>query len=166
MFFELIAVFIAGFAGAGAMMLLNLLTGRRLPRWLVPLGAGAAMIAATVSSEYSWYGRTAGGLPDGVQVAQTRTASAPWRPWTYLVPMTDSFVAVDTVNMRANAQQAQLYLTNIHFFGRWKPVRSVEVMVDCATFRRADPALGDDSPPVWRDAGADDPIVKAVCEAA
>ena len=166
MFLELIAVFVAGFAGAGAMMLLNIATGRRLPRWLVPVGAGAAMIAATLSSEYSWYSRTAAALPEGVTVAQTRDSAAPWRPWTYVLPLTDGFVAVDTVNMRPNAEQAQLYLANVHFFGRWRPVRTVEVMVDCAASRRADPALGDDSPPVWRDVGPEDPIVRTVCEAA
>ena len=61
MFWELIAVFVAGFAGAGAVMLLNRVTGGRLPRWLMPLGAGAAMLVATISSEYGWYGRDQGG---------------------------------------------------------------------------------------------------------
>ena len=88
MFLELIAVAVAGFAGAGAIMALRLVLGDRLPRWLVPVGAGLAMLAATISSEYNWFSRTAGALPEGVVVADSVTDTAPWRPWTYLVPLT------------------------------------------------------------------------------
>lgn len=166
MFLELIAVLVAGFAGAGVVMLLAKLTGGRLPRWIVPLAAGGAMLAAAISSEYSWYGRTTGNMPEGMTVAQSIQSSAFWRPWTYLVPMTDRFVAVDTDNLRANSQTPDLYMADLYFFGRWKTVQSVEVMVDCAAHRRADPVLGDGSDPLWRDVGPEDPVVKTVCAGA
>ncbi len=162
MFLELIAVAVAGFAGAGAIMALRLVLGDRLPRWLVPVGAGLAMLAATISSEYNWFSRTAGALPEGVVVADSVTDTAPWRPWTYLVPLTDRFVAVDTGNLVQNEEQG-LYMADLYFFGRWKPVQSVQMMIDCADGRRADPALGDGSHPVWRDVGTEDPIVRTVC---
>ncbi|MGR3272189.1 hypothetical protein DU478_12625 [Thalassococcus profundi] len=162
MFLELIAVAVAGFAGAGAIMALRLVLGDRLPRWLVPVGAGLAMLAATISSEYNWFSRTAGALPEGVVVADSVTDTAPWRPWTYLVPLTDRFVAVDTGNLVQNEEQG-LYMADLYFFGRWKPVQSVQMMIDCADGRRADPALGDGSDPVWRDVGSEDPIVRTVC---
>ena len=164
MFLELIAVFVAGFAGAGAMMLLAKLTGGRLPRWLVPVGAGIAMLGTAISSEYSWYNRTAGALPEGFAIAQSIESQAFWRPWTYAIPMIDRFVAVDQANLRRNDQTEGLYMADLYFFGRWKPVQAVEVMVDCPAGRRADPALGDGSPPVWRDVGAEDPILKTVCQ--
>ncbi|WGW02387.1 hypothetical protein [Tropicibacter oceani] len=163
MFLELIAVFVAGFAGAGIMLMLSKGTGGRLPRWIVPVAAGLAMLAAAISNEYSWYGRTASSLPEGLVVAQTVENRAFWRPWTYVVPMTDRFVAVDKVNIQTNANDDRLFLTSLYFFGRWRPVKSVEVMIDCAGGRRADPTFGDGSPPVWRDVGADDPIVFSVC---
>lgn len=163
MFFELIAVFVAGFAGAGAAMLLRKATGGRLPRWLVPLGAGAAMLIATISSEYSWYGRTAAALPEGMAVAQTVESRALWRPWTYAFPLTDRFVAVDVKGLRENEQTAGLYLAEMAFFGRWKPVTQVQIMVDCTGHRRADPTLGDGAEPVWRDVGPEDPVVRTVC---
>lgn len=163
MFLELIAVFMAGFAGAGVMLILSKLSGGRLPRWLVPVGAGAAMLATGISSEYSWYGRTTANLPEGLTVAQSIQSSAVWRPWTYVAPMTDRFVAVDTSSLRANADTADLFMADIYFFGRWKPVKSVEIMVDCAGLRRADPVLGDGSAPLWREVGADDPLVQTVC---
>jgi len=162
MFLELIAVAVAGFAGAGAIMALRLVLGDRLPRWLVPVGAGLAMLAATISSEYNWFSRTAAALPEGVVVADSVTDTAPWRPWTYLVPLTDRFVAVDTGNLVQNEEQG-LYMADLYFFGRWKPVQSVQMMIDCADGRRADPALGDGSDPVWRDVGTEDPIVRTVC---
>lgn len=165
MFLELIAVFVAGFAGAGGMLVVARLARGRLPRWLVPLAAGGAMFVAAITLEYGWAGRTMASLPEGMIVAQSVDSSAPWRPWTYLVPMTDRFVAVDTRALRTNANDPALLMADLYFFGRWRPVQSVEVMVDCTTNRRADPALGDGSAPLWRDAGADDPVVSTVCAA-
>lgn len=163
MFLELIAVFVAGFFGAGIMMLLNWISGRRLPRWFVPLGAGSAMLIAAIASEYSWYGRAVDNLPDGLSVAQTVESRAIWRPWTYIYPLTDRFVAADTANPLKNTEQDGLYLVNLYFYGRWRTNQVVQVMVDCAGLRRADPVLGDGSAPLWRDVGPEDPIVKTVC---
>lgn len=166
MIFELIAVVIAGFAGAGVALLVAKLVGERMPRWLVPVAAGLSMLAAAISSEYGWYARTSGNLPEGVVVADTVRGSAWWRPWTFAVPMVERFVAVDAGNLRANAETEGLYLADLYFFGRWRPVQAVQVMVDCEAGRRADPARGDGGEPVWRDVGADDPIVASVCRAA
>lgn len=164
MFLELIAVFVAGFAGAGIVLLLSRLTGNRLPRWFVPLGAGLAMLATAVSNEYSWYSRTAQALPPGLVVAQTGQSSAIWRPWTLVFPMTDRFAAVDTVALRPNSQSEGLFLADVYFFGRWQPVQVVEIMADCPAQRRADPALGDGSDPIWRDVGGDDALLRAICK--
>lgn len=164
MFLELLAVIIAGFAGAGVMMLVAKLSGNRLPRWLIPVAAGAAMLGTTISSEYSWFARTSGNMPEGLEVVQTVESTAVYRPWTYFVPYTDRFVALDTESIRENTDQADLFLASLYFFGRWTTVQSVEIMVNCETGQRADPALGDGSPPVWRDVPADDPIVTGVCQ--
>lgn len=164
MFLELIGVIFAGLGGAGVMMLITRLSGNRLPKWIIPVAAGAAMLGTTISSEYSWFSRTSTNLPDGLQVVQTVESTAWYRPWTYLFPYTNRFVAIDQGNVRANTDQAELYLANLYFFGRWSTVQSVEVMVNCDTGQRADPALGDESPPVWRDVPVDDPIVTGVCQ--
>ena len=66
MFVELIATIFAGIACAGIAMLLNRLTGRRLPKWIIPIAAGAGMLGMTVSNEYTWYSRTAETLPEGL----------------------------------------------------------------------------------------------------
>lgn len=166
MFWELIAVIVAGVGGAGAMLLVTKASGGRLPKWLVPVGAGAAMLAAAVSSEYGWYGRTRAALPEGIAVADIHESRAFYRPWTYAVPMVDRFIAVDIGNLHPNSQTEELYIADIYFFARWQPVQSVEMMVDCGTLRRADPQGGDGGAPVWRDVGGEDPIVSAVCAGA
>ncbi len=43
MFLELIAVIVAGIAGAGVMMLIARVSGGRIPKWFIPVAAGAAM---------------------------------------------------------------------------------------------------------------------------
>ncbi|SIT17400.1 hypothetical protein SAMN05421759_12623 [Roseivivax lentus] len=163
MFLELIAVIVAGIAGAGVMMLVSKISGGQLPRWLVPVAAGCAMLAAAISSEYGWYGRISEALPDGLVVADRINEPSWYRPWTYVVPMTQRFVAVDIDNLQQNTERNSVFLADLYFFGRWRPVQSVEVMVDCAENLRADPTFGDGSPPVWRDVGPADPILSAIC---
>lgn len=164
MFLELIGVIVAGIAGAGVMMAIVRLTRGRLPKWIIPVAAGAAMLGTTISNEYSWFSRTSANLPEGLAVVQTVESKAIYRPWTYLVPYVSRFIALDASSMRTNSDQADLKMADLYFFGRWAPVQSVQVMVNCVTGQRADPALGDDSPPVWRDVASDDPIVLGVCQ--
>ena len=70
MFLELIGTIFAGFAFAGIVLVLNKLTGGRLPRWATPVAAGLGMIGMTIASEYSWYDRTRETLPDSVNIIQ------------------------------------------------------------------------------------------------
>lgn len=131
MFLELIATFIAGIAAAGVLMLVNRAIGGRLPRWLIPVAAGAAMLLSTISSEYSWYSRTAGPLPEGIEVAETIESKAMYRPWTYAKPYIERFVAVDVGTARRNPDQPGKVLVDLLFFGRWQPLQTLAVMFDC-----------------------------------
>ena len=80
MFLELIATIVAGIAAAGIMMVITRASGGRLPKWLTPVAAGAAMIAATISNEYGWYGRTSKSLPDEFMIVDTVESKALYRP--------------------------------------------------------------------------------------
>ncbi|MEP2718371.1 hypothetical protein [Pseudophaeobacter sp.] len=137
MFLELIAVIFAGIAVAGVMMLVNSATGGRLPRWLAPVAAGLAMIGVTVSSEYGWYSRTLAGLPEGLVVAETVETQSFYRPWTYVVPLTERFVAVDRATLRSHPDKPEIFLAEVFFFGRWAPISQLSTVADCATWRRA-----------------------------
>jgi hypothetical protein len=96
------------------------------------------MIGYSIYSEYSWYGRVMAGLPESVLVVSTVEESAPWRPWTYLVPMRSRFLAIDAAQIKRVAGNADLAATSIMAVQRWAPVRSVPVVYDCAAGARAD----------------------------
>jgi hypothetical protein len=170
MFLELIAVFVGGIAAAGMVLLLNRLVGGRLPKWLMPIAAGAAMLGVTISSEIGWYGRTVAALPAGIEVAQVVEERAFYRPWTYVTPYISRFVALNRSTLRRHAEQPDLRIAEMLFYGRWAPLHRVQVAIDCKAGRRAElidgvsfgadgAVLGAD----WADVGGDDPLVAAVC---
>lgn len=172
MLFELIAVIVAGIAAGGLVSIL-----RRglpsLPRWAIPAVAGLAMIAMSLWLEYSWFGRVAATLPEGVELATTHENRSAWRPWTYAVPFVDRFIAVDRAGILTNDAAAGQRLTTLYVFGRWSPTRRVRAVFDCDGNRRADllpgTVLTDDGrvpEAAWIETGRDDPVTNAVCEGA
>jgi hypothetical protein len=170
MFFELIATLTAGFAAAGAMLLVNRLTGRRLPRWLIPVAAGAAMIGVTISSEYGWFGRNLAALPDGLVVVRQVEERAFYRPWTYAAPYVSRFIALDQASIRTNAAVPEQRMADLYVFGRWAPPRKVPVLIDCAGARRADLVdevrFADDGQvedAAWQQLEAGDALIGAAC---
>lgn len=171
MFWELLGVVFAGVAAGGVASL-----ARRFlpvaPRWLVPVGAGGAMLLTAVSLEYSWFGRTTAGLPDRVAVAMTNQSRAPWRPWTYVAPYTDRFVAVDQGSVLTHAEAPGTRIADVLLFGRWNPPRRVRAAFDCEAGRRADlvegASLGEGGAVVgarWHETGLDDPVTRLACAA-
>lgn len=172
MFIELIATIVAGVACAGLVMLLNIASGRRLPRWFMPVAAGLGMIAMTISNEYTWFGRTAERLPKGVEIAQTVEEQSWLRPWTQVWPYTKRFVAADVSTARRNENLPAQRLADVYFFGRWSPVQQAPMLVDCAQAQSAvliDGAeFGEDGTIVdadWQAMPADDPLLALLCEA-
>lgn len=172
MFVELIAAFVAAIAAAGVVMLVNRLLGGRLPRWFAPVAAGAAMIVTTIANEYGWFSRTKEALPEGIVIAQTIENRAFYRPWTYVQPFVERFVAVDVGTIRTHPDRPGERLGETYFFGRWSPVNKLTVLADCAGSRRA--ALADAvvfeqggavSGADWIHVPKDDPIVSTICGA-
>lgn len=137
MFVELIATFVAGIACAGLAMFLIRASGRRLPRWITPLAAGAGMLAVTISNEYTWYNRTAATLPEGLEIAVTVEEKSWFRPWTQVWPYTKRFIAVDLGTARSHENQLDQTLVDLYFFGRWSPVNQAPMLFDCADSRSA-----------------------------
>lgn len=171
MFVELIATVFAGIACAGIAMLLNIATGRRLPKWVMPVAAGLGMIAMTISNEYTWFDRTAERMPEGVTIAMTVAEQSWMRPWTKVWPYTKRFVAVDTATARKNANLPDQRLADLYFFGRWSPVNQAPMLFDCSSGRSAlliDGAEFADDGSVadadWQTMPDGDPILQLVCE--
>ncbi|WP_146346901.1 hypothetical protein [Falsiphaeobacter marinintestinus] len=171
MFLELIGTIFAGIAMAGVVLIVNKVSGGRLPKWATPVGAGLAMIATTISSEYSWYSRNSTTLPEGMAVIQTVENRSFYRPWTYIKPYTERFVALDSASVQTNASLPDQRLADLYFFARWSAVEKLSVLVDCAGNRRAAlmdgvnfDAEGGVQNADWVVAPDDDPVVDAVCE--
>ena len=137
MFLELIAAVFAGVAAAGVAMLARRLSGGRLPGWVMPVAAGATMILFAVSMEYSWFRRTSADFPPDVVIAEVHEVRALWRPWTYLAPLVDRFVAFDAVALRSNPAVPHQRIVELMFFGRWQPVRLAPMVIDCDAHRAA-----------------------------
>ena len=172
MLLELLAVLFAGLGAAGVVLLARRLAGG-VPRSLVPVAAGGAMMAAAVALEYGWYGRTVEALPARVEVALTHESREPWRPWTYLAPFVDRFVAVDAGSVLTHPAAPDRRIVDVLAFGRWTPPRRVRAAFDCAEGRRADlvggVALGPDGAiegARWHDTGLDDPVTRLACAGA
>lgn len=171
MFVELLATIVAGVACAGIAMLLNIMTGRRLPKWIIPIAAGAGMLGITISNEYTWFERTAETLPEGLEIAMTVDEQSWFRPWTQIWPYTKRFAAVDTATARSNENFPEQRLADLYFFGRWSPVNQAPMLFDCAEARSAlliDGAEFAEDGSVanadWQAMDEDDPILKLVCE--
>jgi len=172
MFLELIATFVLGVGVAGIALIIVKITRGRLPSWVVPASAGLAMIGFSIWSEYSWFARTAGDLPDPVVVAWTNRESAPWKPWTYALPQTTRFVAVDTGTIRTNDALPGQRMVDLYLMGRWAPGRQVRVVLDCHGARRADlienvamDETGAVDPAAWVQMDPSDPVLSTACSA-
>ncbi|MFC7704379.1 hypothetical protein ACFQXB_09245 [Plastorhodobacter daqingensis] len=170
MFLELIATIASGFAAAGVVLILNKAMRGRLPRWFMPAAAGLAMFSYVVWSEYSWLPRMTESFPDGVEVVSVNYETSFYRPWTYLSPLANRLVAVDTRMNRRNEALPDLVLTRLVLRARWEPGADVPVIFDCAGSRRA--ALTDavafaaDGAPVgadWVTLPPDDPALARAC---
>lgn len=170
MLLEFIATIAAGFGLAGLALTLDIALRRRLPQWIVPAAAGAGMLLMTIWLEYSWFERTSGTFPDGVEVASTHQVRSWYRPWTYVVPLTNRLIAVDRRFDRRHADAPGQVLTRVILAGRWEPTRQFGVVYDCNGDRRADlldgvEFAGDGTLPNarWTRLSPDDRVLRTAC---
>jgi len=144
--------------------------GRPLPRYLLPMMAGSVAIAYGVYAEYSWASRTVDGLPASFVVLQRGDERTALAPWTWLVPRTVRLATIDTAAVRRHPEHPELRLLDVVLLERFHPTVRVTTLVDCAGGRRADVGAGQafdaDGLPAglgWREVGAEDDLVRAVC---
>lgn len=166
---ELIAALALGMGAGGLAYLLRRLTGSRLPAWIVPGVAAAAMIMFSIWSDYDWAPRTVAALPDEALVIDRGVRSDPWRPWTYLFPVTNRIAALDPSMVRRHEDRPSLVLAEIVILSRQAPQRRLPMLVDCARGRSAPIA----SPELPQDLSAldwtkleDEAMRQALCPAA
>lgn len=96
MIWHLLALAVAGLGAAGIAALLRGLTGKKLPKWIIPIFAGAGMLTYQIYYEYNWFEHKQSQLPEASQVVEIEQEGVFWRPWTYMFPMTVGFTVLDT----------------------------------------------------------------------
>ncbi len=87
MLMKFIAIIALALGTAGVVILINRLFGRRLPKWVMPVAIGTAVIGFNVYDEYSWHSRIIAGLENtdvSYEILAERQVRAVWRPWSYI----------------------------------------------------------------------------------
>lgn len=172
MLLDLVATVTAGAGLAGVAML-----ARQLPRrgegsrWLVPVAAGAGMLLFSAWNEYSWFARTTAALPAGVAILSAPADRSGLRPWTYLVPVTTRFLAMDRAGVAVSAADAAIRRAEVMIVERWVGTRRLPLAFDCRSGRQAllveGTALAPDGTlsgaSGWGAAPPDDPAQAAAC---
>lgn len=170
MFYELLATVFAGFAGGGIAYLLSWITRGAFPKSLVLAGAAVAMIAFSILNEYNWYPRSEAQLPEGVVVVATHESKAWYRPWTYVRPFVNRFIAVDTGSVQRNEDVPHQRIADVYLMERWRASHALKIGVDCerpAQARLSDVTYAEDGTMQsdrWETLSPDDPLTKAVCD--
>lgn len=167
---ELIAALVAALGCAGVALALRKLTGNRLPKWAVTLAAALGLISVTIVLEYDWFPRTAAKLPEGVVIVETGSSTNALRPWTFVKPLTTSFLALDRTKLAQHPARAELKVAPLYTLARWRNPQTAAMIFDCAGLRRVyvteGMAIGDDGQLTgaeWTTLETEDDLQKAAC---
>jgi hypothetical protein len=170
MFWALLTALVAGVAGAGIGLGLRALTRNRLPKGIIPICAGVAMIVATVGTEYGWYPNVVRTMAPDLVIISQREQQAWYQPWTYVRPWVRGFVGYSPSETVETAEGSGIYVVQVRGQERWQPQIVRPILVDCSGSRRAEfrpeTEISDDGEPTnaeWLDVPSDDPTISAVC---
>jgi hypothetical protein len=170
MILDLLAAISAGAGLAGCVLLLRRLSGGRLPGWTIPAAIGAGIIAFSIWSEYSWFPRVRAALPSEVPVVLAPTDPSPLRPWTYIVPLTTRFVALDRTSMVTSAQNPAIRRADAMVVQRWHSTKRIPMGFDCVQGAQVTLGEGVDlasdgmlTGAPWVPVGENDEMQKAAC---
>ncbi|PWW40156.1 hypothetical protein [Chromohalobacter israelensis] len=170
MIWQLIAAIFAGLGAAGVGLILRQLSGKHLPRWIVPALGGVGMLGYQVYYEYSWLSAKQQQLPDSAEVVDVERDAMWWRPWTYLFPLPVAFEVIDRDDVRTLEADGQRM---VEFFLYRFEKRALErvthqaYLMNCSA-REWVPLEGEKrqpNPAALQTIGADDALYQAVCEA-
>ncbi|WP_299236978.1 hypothetical protein [uncultured Halomonas sp.] len=168
MIWHLIAAIFAGLGAAGIGLLLRTLSGKRLPRWIIPVLGGLGMLGYQINVEYNWYEHKRSLLPDTARIVQVQEEPMFWRPWTYLFPMTTAFSVVDEQGMTTREQAGKKHVEFLLYRFEKQLQDSVSHqtwLMNCAT-RETLPLEGEERRPrldAMRRLTSEAPLYRVVC---
>lgn len=119
MIWHLLGVLISGLACGGIAFMLIKLSKNRLPKWLIPIGAGAGMLGILMIFNYAWYQDKLDLLVyKGIEaeVIDTQRHTNFFKPWGYLYPAISQFTFLDGKSQVIEAQGKKLVQFNQYTF--------------------------------------------------
>ena len=134
---------------------------RQFPPWTMPFVIAAAMIGFTIWSDYAWYSRLRAQLPDSVEIIETGAGGRALKPWSFVIPATSRFSAIDRSTIRREGDEAR---AQVLFVDRGLPTRAMTIAYDCRHARQR-PVAPDGGGPGWTAVAADDAAFRLVCGA-
>lgn len=168
MIWHWVAAVSAGLGAAGIALALRALSGRRLPRWIIPACAGLGLLAYQIHYEYDWYDHKRQQLPESAAVVSTEQSRMPWRPWTYLYPLTTAFSVVDRDKLVASRADGERLVEFIvyRFEMQHRDVLTRQTYLMNCSARESVPLIDDGRRPDLdrlRHLAPSDPQLEAVC---
>lgn len=169
--FNLLGPIMAGIGTVGVLLFLKRILKIPMPGWIVPIGAAAGMMGAHMINEYTWYSRFSAELPDTMVVIDKGSSKHWLEPWTYLLPKTNRFAAIDRSSLKINEANPDLVMGEVLLFERYTPTAHVREIADCTNNRtmavQPGAKLDDTGMPErlnWVERDAEHPIVNAMCK--
>lgn len=166
MFWTFVATVFSGLGAAGIALGIRALTRKKAPKWIIPVFAGAGMLAYLVYMEYDWFEQKQTLLPEEAVVVSTEKYGAPWRPWTYVVPQVTAFTVLDTDSIVQDNPNQNVVRFNLYRFEQsyTDAVSHKMYLLNCDT-RELVPFTRDDEPDLeeLRPLPQDDRLLRAAC---
>lgn len=170
MIFILIGALLVGITAAAFAALPFRLAKKPVPRGVLPIAGGIALLTFVLWNDYSWFARTRDALPERIVVLNSDRYSGLWQPWTYLYPRVNGFTAVDPEAARRNPTLPGVAIAELYHVARYAPTGVSYRFVDCNEGRSAllpdEPAFDDSGMPrdaAWEEHGPDHPLIGAIC---
>lgn len=161
MFWDIIAMVVAGFLFAGLAMPIKMFY-KKSPKWLVPFMAGLGMMSYQVVSEYTWFGTTKAKLPEGSMVVATVPSTTWFRPWSYVKPQVFQFVVLDKANAKPFLDD--IIKAEVYFFERRLPAQKLDTLFDCTSGLQTYVFNHDMTKLNWQKLDYTDEALKLVCQ--
>lgn len=166
MFWTLVATIFCGLGAAGIALAIRAATRNMVPKWIIPVFAGAGMLGYLIHGEYTWYDHKQSLLPEEAVVVSTESKGIFWRPWSLAYPYVTAFSTVDTDSIARDTNNPDIVRFTLYRFEQklTDTVSHRVHIINCAS-QEVVPLGSDGTPRVDNLKALDlnDPLLSSVC---